>query len=135
MYLFQIDSTTLLNHQSFCDPADTDFRPGRTLSHGTFYSHKLLAFLIPGRFYLWNKSSRECFITRHILAPGSFGIFYPRNILSREYFIPGRIYHRNTLSLEEFIMGRIYPWKNLSREDFITQVVWHIWSHKEFGIF
>ena len=103
--------------------ADTDFRPGRTLSPGTFYPQKQLAFLIPGRFYLWNKLSRECFITRHILAPGSFGIFYPLHFLSLEEFIPSDTWH--FLSQEHFIMGIFYPWKNLSWEYFIPGRIYH----------
>ena len=61
------------------------------------------ALFIPGRIYP----------LRH-MAFFIPGIFYHRNILSRECFIPGRIYHGKHLSLEEFITGRIYPWKNLS---------------------
>ena len=105
--------------------ADTDFRPERTLSPGTFYPQEQLAFLIPGRFYFWNELSRECFITRHILAPGSLaffipGTFYPWKNLSPQTH--GIFYPWNILSWEHFITGILYPWKNLSQEHFITRI-------------
>ena len=87
---------------------------GNVLSPDTFQHLGVLAFFIPGTFYPWKN-----------LSPQTHGIFYPRNILSREYFITGILYPENSLSLEEFVMGRIYHRKNLSLEKFITGSFYH----------